>query len=134
MTKRSKGGIAAVSIDGGPETFIDEYAAHDAGDVLVYTSPVPTAGTHALKVRNTGMHNAAGSGARIYIDRVDLINSGPECLLPDFDQLGIDRGRPRVRPRPRPPRCGPVGRPAVERGDPRRRPIPLRRRWRRQRL
>jgi len=52
---------------------------------------VLTAGTHTLKVGNTGMHNATSSGARIYIDRVDPIKSGPEvCLLPDFDQLGID--------------------------------------------
>jgi hypothetical protein len=51
---------------------------------------VLTAGTHTLKVRNTGMHNAASSGDRIDIDGVDLIMSGPEVsLLPSFNQLGI---------------------------------------------
>jgi hypothetical protein len=43
-----------------------------------------------FQVRNTGMHDAASSGTRIYIDRVDVIMSGPEVsLLPSFNQLGI---------------------------------------------
>jgi hypothetical protein len=83
-------GIAAVSIDGGPETYIDEYAATAAGDVLVYTSPVLTAGPHTLEVRSTGTHNAASLGARINIDRVDIIMSGPEVSLTGyFNQVGI---------------------------------------------
>jgi hypothetical protein len=74
IARRSNRGIAAVSIDGGPETLIDEYGAQDAGNVLVYTSPVLSAGTHTFKVRNTGTHNASSTGFRVDIDRVDIIS------------------------------------------------------------
>src|SRR5262249_17423614 len=74
IAERNNRGIAAVSIDGGPETMIDEYAAQDAGNVLVYTSPTLTAGTHTFKVRNTGTHNASSSGIRVDIDRVDILS------------------------------------------------------------
>jgi hypothetical protein len=74
IARRSNRGIAAVSIDGGPETLIDEYGATDAGNVLVYTSPVLSAGTHTFKVRNTGTHNASSTGFRVDIDRVDIIS------------------------------------------------------------
>jgi hypothetical protein len=74
IARRSNRGIAAVSIDGGPETMIDEYGAQDAGNVLVYTSPVLSAGMHTFKVRNTGTHNASSTGFRVDIDRVDIIS------------------------------------------------------------
>jgi hypothetical protein len=72
--ERSNRGIAALSIDGGPETDVDLYSATDAGDVLVYTSPVLTSGTHTLKVRVTGSHNANSSGTIVSIDRFDVIS------------------------------------------------------------
>jgi hypothetical protein len=71
--ERNNRGIAAVSIDGGAETNVDEFAAQDAGDVLVYTSPVLSAGSHTFKVRSTGTHDANSSGSRVDIDRVDLV-------------------------------------------------------------
>jgi hypothetical protein len=74
IAQRNNRGIAAVSLDGGPETTVDEYAAQDAGDVLAYTSPVLTAGTHTFKVRNTGTHNANSTGTRVDIDRVDILS------------------------------------------------------------
>jgi hypothetical protein len=74
VAERNNRGIGAVSIDGGTETAIDEYAAQDAGDVLVYTSPVLAAGTHTFKLRNTGAHNASSSGTRVDIDRVDILS------------------------------------------------------------
>jgi hypothetical protein len=72
--ERSNRGIAAVSIDGGTETNVDLYSATDAGDVLVYTSPVLTAGTHTLKIRVTGTHDAKSSGTIVSIDRFDIIS------------------------------------------------------------
>jgi hypothetical protein len=72
--ERANRGIAAVSIDGGPETNVDMFSATDAGNVLVFTSAVLTAGTHTLKVRNTGTHDANSSGTVICIDRVDIIS------------------------------------------------------------
>lgn len=73
VAERNNRGIAAVSIDGGPETNVDEYALRDAGDVLVYTSPRLASGAHTLKVRNTGTKDASSSGARVDIDRVDIL-------------------------------------------------------------
>jgi hypothetical protein len=72
--ERNNRGIAAVSIDGGAETNLDLYSATDAGDVLVYTSPVLTAGTHTFKVRVTGTHDANSSGTIACIDRFDIIS------------------------------------------------------------
>jgi hypothetical protein len=74
VAERNNRGIAAVSIDGGAETNVDEYAAQDAGDVLVYTSPVLAAGTHTLKLRNTGTHNASSTGIRVDVDRVEILS------------------------------------------------------------
>src|SRR5262249_36078779 len=74
IARRNNRGIAAVSIDGGAETNIDEYGAQDAGNVLVYTSPVLAPGVHTLKVRNTGTHNAASGGFRVDVDRVDILS------------------------------------------------------------
>jgi hypothetical protein len=74
VAERNNRGIAAVSIDGGPETNVDEYASQDAGNVLVYTSPVLATGSHTFKVRNTGTHDANSSGARVDIDRVDIVS------------------------------------------------------------
>jgi hypothetical protein len=72
--ERNNRGIATVSIDGGPPTTIDEYSATDAGDVLVYTSPILAEGTHTLKLINTGTHNANSTGTRVDVDRVDIVS------------------------------------------------------------
>jgi hypothetical protein len=72
--ERSNRGIAAVSLDGGAETNVDMYAAADAGNVLVFTSPVLASGTHTFKVRVTGTHDASSSGTIVCIDRVDILS------------------------------------------------------------
>jgi hypothetical protein len=74
VAERNNRGIAAVSIDGGTPRNIDEYAAQDAGDVLVFTSPILPSGTHTLKVVNTGTHNASSTGTRVDVDRVDILS------------------------------------------------------------
>jgi hypothetical protein len=74
VAERNNRGIGAVSIDGGAESNVDEYSAQDAGDVLVYTSPVLAAGNHTLKLRNTGTHNPSSTGIRVDVDRVDIIS------------------------------------------------------------
>lgn len=68
-------GIAAVSIDGGAETNVDLYATAKAGDVLVWTSPALTAGTHTLRIRNTGNKNTSSSGTVVTLDRADVTGS-----------------------------------------------------------
>lgn len=65
-------GIAGVSIDGGPEQFVDFYAAARTDKTLVWSSPSLVPGPHTLKVRATGTKNAAGTGYVIPADRVDV--------------------------------------------------------------
>jgi hypothetical protein len=73
MAKTAGSGVAAVRIDGGPETTVDTYAAQDAGDALVYTSSTLPLGSHTLAIRNTGTHNTSSSGTRIAIDRFEIV-------------------------------------------------------------
>ncbi|HWH93351.1 MAG TPA: choice-of-anchor Q domain-containing protein [Baekduia sp.] len=65
-------GKAGVSLDGGPETTIDLYAASKSDQVLKYTSPVVAAGTHTLTVRVLGTKNTASTGTYVTADRVDV--------------------------------------------------------------
>jgi chitodextrinase len=59
--KKNTHGIAAISIDGGPETLIDLYSTTEQ-HILVYTSPSTlTQGTHTVKVRATGTKNPAST-------------------------------------------------------------------------
>ncbi len=62
-------GIAAVSIDGGPETLVDTYSATPALNQLLYASPSLGNGGHVLKVRVTGTKNASSSGYTIVADK-----------------------------------------------------------------
>lgn len=79
-------GIAAVSIDGGPETNVDTYAATRADGVLLWSSPVLAAGSHTLKVRVTGGKNDNSTNTFITADRVDVVNGGFNLLSnPGFE-------------------------------------------------
>ncbi|MDR7295759.1 lysophospholipase L1-like esterase [Pelomonas aquatica] len=73
-------GIAAVSIDGGAETLVDAYSATRKDDVLLWSSPVLSAGSHTLKVRTTGAKNASATGTYVVGDRVDVIDGGVNLL------------------------------------------------------
>lgn len=63
-------GIAAVSIDGGKEEFVDLYKSSRTDNAFLYTSPLLHEGTHTLKVRVTGLKNAASSSSVITADSV----------------------------------------------------------------
>jgi autotransporter-associated beta strand protein len=67
-------GIAAVSIDGGPETLVDYYAPSRRERAFVWSAAGLPAGTKTLKVRVTGTRNAASTGNSIAIDRVTIWN------------------------------------------------------------
>ncbi|MDF2985960.1 MAG: hypothetical protein K0R50_1470 [Eubacterium sp.] len=72
-------GIAAVSIDNGPEIYVDFYSAARTDNVQVYTSPVLSQGQHTLKVRVTGTKNRYSKGYNIPADRVNVLsNSIPQ--------------------------------------------------------
>jgi pimeloyl-ACP methyl ester carboxylesterase len=60
-------GVAAFSVDGGPETNVDLYAPHDVDGVVAYSKSVPL-GLHTLKVRVTGTKNASAWGSFVGVD------------------------------------------------------------------
>jgi mannan endo-1,4-beta-mannosidase len=65
-------GIAAVSIDGAPESTVDLYRATRAEQQALFTSPVLAAGSHTVRVRVTGTRNAASTGTVVTADRIDI--------------------------------------------------------------
>jgi hypothetical protein len=67
-------GIGAISIDGRPETMVDFYSPTQAGDTLLYTSPVLALDQHTLKVRVTGQKNSHATWNGINPDRVDILS------------------------------------------------------------
>ncbi|MFE6887465.1 family 43 glycosylhydrolase [Streptomyces sp. NPDC057694] len=70
--KDTGNGIAAVSVDGGPEQRVDFYGAIRTGETLQYLSPRLTSGPHTLRVRVTGEHSAASSGSFVSVDRAEV--------------------------------------------------------------
>ncbi|GAA1555049.1 family 43 glycosylhydrolase [Kribbella sancticallisti] len=65
-------GIAAISIDGGPEQRVDYYSSIRVGEQLMYISPTLAPGPHTLKVRVTGDRNPASTSAVISLDRIEV--------------------------------------------------------------
>jgi hypothetical protein len=75
VTKDPRHGMAAFSVDGGPEVWYDTYWPTRQHQVLAYASPVLAAAPHVLKMRVTGWKNPAASGTFIVADRVDVTSS-----------------------------------------------------------
>jgi lysophospholipase L1-like esterase len=73
-------GVAAVSVDGGPEVQVDTYGETRSDGAWLWSSPVLSPGPHTLKVRVTGLKNAKASGSYITADRVDVVNRNPNLL------------------------------------------------------
>jgi GH43 family beta-xylosidase len=65
-------GIAAISIDGGPEQRVDYYGTPRVGQQLNYLSPKLQPGQHKLTVRVTGEKNPASGWTAISIDRAEV--------------------------------------------------------------
>jgi hypothetical protein len=65
-------GIAALSVDGGPETLVDQYNVSRQGNTILWSTPLLPAGTHSMKIRVTGTKNISSTGAYVEVDRVDV--------------------------------------------------------------
>ncbi|MCW6005167.1 glycoside hydrolase family 43 protein [Micromonospora sp. CPCC 205371] len=65
-------GKFAASIDGGPETFHDQYRAAGVGETLHYLSPWLTAGTHTLRIRVLHDKREDSTGYGVAIDRAEV--------------------------------------------------------------
>ena len=65
-------GIAAISLDGGPETRVDLYSPQREDQALMYASPVLPAGDHVVKVRVTGDKHPDATHPVVAADRADV--------------------------------------------------------------
>jgi len=65
-------GIAAVSVDDGPETEVDMYSAERRAAVLLFTSATLRPGPHILTVRVTGRWNPRSRYGWVTIDRAEF--------------------------------------------------------------
>ena len=61
-------GKTDVLLDDVKVAVIDEYSATETFGVVLYTSPVLTDGAHKLKLRTSGLKNAASSGTSLTVD------------------------------------------------------------------
>lgn len=69
--KRLNHGIAAISIDGGPEVMVDLYdPTTNNNSQKVWTSPDMTNGTKKIKIRVTGNKYPSATEASVIIDRL----------------------------------------------------------------
>lgn len=67
-------GIAAVSVDNGPETYVDLYSATRQNFVAAYNS-ILTQGAHTIKIRVTGTKNSASTGTFVIVDYIKVYSS-----------------------------------------------------------
>ncbi|WP_411168914.1 glycoside hydrolase [Clostridium sp. MB05] len=74
--KNTYHGIAAISIDGGPEVKVNCYAPTRADNTLLYTSPLLESGEHTIKVRATGEKDPNSTSIVLTADRLDVYNDG----------------------------------------------------------
>jgi GH43 family beta-xylosidase len=65
-------GIAAISIDGGPEQRVDYYSSIRVGEQLTYVSPTLPLGPHTLRIRVTGEKNPASTSTQVSVDRIEV--------------------------------------------------------------
>lgn len=87
-TKAPAHGIMAVSIDGGPESFVDCWAQERQDDILLWSSGCLGAGEHRLTVRVTGEKNNKATGTFVNADHVRVVKESSGLgtdLLTDGD-------------------------------------------------
>lgn len=77
--KNSFSGIAAISIDNGPDTDGDFFSQNEIKKALIWTSPVLEQGEHVLKVKMQNKKNALSSNYFCRIDFVEVLNE-PEII------------------------------------------------------
>ena len=88
----ANGGIAAFSVDNGAETYFDTYAATRADNVFLFATPTLAQGTHSLKVRVTGLKNAASTGYNVPADRADVVSGGAAVGQGIYKIVNVNNG------------------------------------------
>jgi hypothetical protein len=75
-------GRAAVSIDGGPETLVDYYAATRQDGVALFSRAGLAAGEHRISIRATGTGATTATGTTVTVDRIDITNAPAAATTP----------------------------------------------------
>ena len=88
----ANGGIAAFSVDNGAETYFDTHKATRADNVFLFATPTLAQGTHSLKVRVTGLKNAASTGYNVPADRVDVVSGGSAVGQGIYKIVNVNNG------------------------------------------
>ena len=65
-------GVAAISVDGGPETLINQYSPAPTGRLLSWTSPQLGNTTHTVTIRVTGQKAPSATADLISVDKIDI--------------------------------------------------------------
>jgi hypothetical protein len=78
-------GMAAISVDGGAETYVDLYAVERKDNVPLYSTSLLAAGRHVLRVRVSGLKAGDSAGAEVTVSRVA---APPLPRVLDNKQLG----------------------------------------------
>ncbi len=76
--RRNDLGFAEISVDGAVVASVDCYAGSDAYNVMLYETPVLTAGNHTLSVTVTGTKNPLSSRAWVIVDAFEWLSSGSQ--------------------------------------------------------
>lgn len=88
-------GISAISIDGGAETMVDQYAADEEAPQLLYSSGTLSEGTHTIKIRVTGDINPGNVSGFEYLvhDYIKVYYTGDPPVIIDADFV-VDQNDP----------------------------------------
>ncbi len=86
-------GIFQVSIDDQPAERVDTYSASSHNDVLFYEIDNLPAGSHTLRVENTGEKNPAGTATNINIRRFVTVNQPAEESKTEEIRYNDQQGR-----------------------------------------
>ena len=70
------GGIARVTVDGGPATTVDTYSQSDKVQAIVFTATGLADVTHTMTIEATGTRNAASTGRKVVVDAFDVTTTG----------------------------------------------------------
>ncbi len=89
-------GITAFSIDGGPESFYDQYSDPGATFVTLFTSPTLSLGEHTLKIRATGTANVSSSNvySLFFQTRITTVVTPPDPEQPIAADYVVSQAHP----------------------------------------
>lgn len=87
--KRNDLGYADIYIDGVYQTTVDCYSSTSQYNILLYESPLLSAGAHTLNVQVAGLKNASSSGTEVIVDAFAYATGGEADSTPPAAPTGL---------------------------------------------